>query len=76
MVDQPETIVRCHVDEKSAIHPSAEIMPISTQRLDADTIVDCVSDSLLAAEILLSRLDRNVSKEKLDLLKFAASNVA
>jgi hypothetical protein len=49
---------------------------ISTQRLDANTIVDCVSNSLLAAEILLSRLDRNMPKEKLDLLKFAASNVA
>jgi hypothetical protein len=49
---------------------------ISTPRLDADTIVNCVSDSLLAAEILLSRLDRNMPKEKLDLLKFAASNMA
>jgi hypothetical protein len=33
-------------------------------------------DSLLAAKIFLGRLDRNVSKQKLDLLQFAASNVA
>jgi hypothetical protein len=39
-------------------------------------IVDCVSDSLLAAEIFLSRLHRNVSKQELDLLQFTASDVA
>src|SRR5258708_16167325 len=32
--------------------------------------------SLLASEIFLSSLDRNMSKQKLDLLQFAASNVA
>jgi len=45
-------------------------------RLDTDAIVDCVTNSLLATEIFLSRLDRNMSKQKLDLLQFAASNVA
>jgi len=41
-----------------------------------DAIVNCISDSLLAAEIFLSGLDRNMSKQKLDLFQFTTSNVA
>jgi hypothetical protein len=43
----------------------------SGRRLDPNAIVHCVPDSLLAAEIFLSRLNRNVSKQKLNLLQFA-----
>jgi len=35
-----------------------------------------MTDSLLAAEIFLSGLDRNMSKQKLDLFQFTTSNVA
>jgi len=48
----------------------------SGRRLDPNAIVHCVPDSLLAAEIFLSRLNRNVSKQKLNLLQFAASDMA
>ena len=49
---------------------------ISRSRLNADPIVYRVVDSLFAAEIFLSRLNRNVSKQKLDLLEFASSDMA
>jgi hypothetical protein len=47
----------------------------SGRRLDPNAIVHCVPDSLLAAEIFLSRLNQNVSKQKLNLLQFAASDM-
>jgi hypothetical protein len=46
------------------------------QWLDPNAIVYSVPDSLLAAEIFLSRLNRNMSKQKLDLLQFASGNMA
>ena len=41
-----------------------------------DTIIDGIPQTLFAAEIALSRLNANVSKQELDLLQFAASFVA
>jgi len=44
-------------------------------RLDADTIVHSITDSLFAAKISLRRLDRNVPEQKLDLFEFSAGHV-
>ena len=53
----------------------------STQRLvpsglcfDADPIIHCGPNALLAAEVSLRRLDGNVSEQELDLLQFASRN--
>lgn len=40
-----------------------------------DTVVHCVLQFLLAAEISLGRLHRNVSKQKLNLLQFSSGQV-
>jgi len=42
---------------------------------DADVIVDCDAQLLLAPEVFLRRLHAYVSKEKLDLLQFATGQV-
>jgi hypothetical protein len=49
---------------------------ISSSGLDTDAIVDCILNSLLAPQIFLSSLDRNMSEQKLDLFEFAAGNMA
>jgi hypothetical protein len=41
-------------------------------RLDADPVVDGASQLLLAPEISLGGLDRDVTEQKLDLIQFAA----
>ena len=38
----------------------------------ADVIVDCISEPLFAAKVSLGRLDAQVTKQELDLLKFSA----
>ena len=43
---------------------------------DADPIIHCGPNALLAAEVSLGRLDRDVSEQELDLLQFAARRVA
>jgi hypothetical protein len=43
--------------------------------LDAHSVVDCDAQLLLATEVTLCCLDRDVSKEELDLVQFAASEV-
>lgn len=45
-------------------------------RLESDAVVHGVLETLLAAEILLSGLDGNMSENKLDLLKLASSLMA
>ncbi len=45
-------------------------------RLDADPIVNGVGNPLLAAKISLGRLNRHVSKEKLNLVEFTAGLMA
>jgi hypothetical protein len=44
--------------------------------LQADAVVHGTTEPLLAAEVALCRLHRNMAQEKLDLLKFAAGGVA
>src|SRR5438876_2079853 len=44
-------------------------------RLDAHSVVDCDGQLLLATEVTLCCLDRDVSKQELDLIQFAASEV-
>ena len=44
-------------------------------RFDADAIIHPVPEPLLAAEILLSRIDAHVAEQELDLLQLAASLV-
>lgn len=39
---------------------------------DADPVIHSRADALLAAEISLRRLDRDVSEQELDLLQFAS----
>ena len=41
-------------------------------RLDADPVVDCAAQLLLAPEVTLLRLDRDMTEQKLDLIQFAA----
>jgi hypothetical protein len=44
-------------------------------RLDAHSVVDCDAQLLLATEVTLCCLDRDVSRQELDLIQFAASEV-
>jgi hypothetical protein len=44
--------------------------------LDSHFVVDCVTQLLLATEILLGRLDGYVSEQELNLIQFAAGKVA
>ena len=48
----------------------------STFRLDTDSAVDCRPDSLLAAQVSLGGLDRDVTEKKLDLFQLAAGGMA
>ena len=43
---------------------------------DAYTVVDCGANALLAAEVTLGRLNRNVPEEELNLLQFASRRMA
>ena len=45
-------------------------------QLDAHSVVDGKSQFLLAAEVLFRRLDRDVSKQKLDLVQLATGKMA
>jgi hypothetical protein len=45
---------------------------LSLVRLDPDSIVNGAVQLLLASEVLLGGLDRDVTKQKLDLIQFAA----
>lgn len=47
----------------------------STLRLDTDSVVDGRPDSLLAAQVSLGGLDRDVTKEKLDLFQLGAGGM-
>jgi len=47
----------------------------SVLRLNTYAVIDGTPDSLLAAEIALGRLNRNVTQQKLDLLQFPSSHV-
>ena len=44
-------------------------------RLDAHFVIDCYAQSLLAAEVPLRCLDRDVSEQELNLIEFAAGEV-
>jgi hypothetical protein len=48
----------------------------STLWLNPDLVVDCATKLLFAAQISLGRLNRNVAKQKLNLLQFASGQVA
>ncbi|MGH9627803.1 MAG: hypothetical protein ACRD7E_05625, partial [Bryobacteraceae bacterium] len=43
--------------------------------LDAHLVVDCDAQLLLATEVTLCCLDRDVSKQELDLVQFAAGEM-
>jgi hypothetical protein len=45
---------------------------LSLVRLDPDSIVNGAVQLLLASQVLLGGLDRDVTKQKLDLIQFAA----
>ena len=47
-----------------------------TVRFDAHSVVDGKTQFLLAAEVTFRRLDRDVSKQKLDLVQFATGKMA
>jgi hypothetical protein len=47
--------------------------PISSRcRLDSDLVIYGCGDTLRAAEVALSRLDRHMAEEKLNLLQFTS----
>jgi hypothetical protein len=41
-------------------------------RLDADPVVDCAAQLLLAPKVTLRGLDRDVTEQELDLIQLAA----
>ena len=45
-------------------------------RFDAQPVVHSDAELLLASEVALSRLDRHVAEQELDLIEFAAGDVA
>jgi hypothetical protein len=48
----------------------------SALRFNADAIIDGAANALLAAQVPLGRLDRNVPEKKLNLLQFATRRMA
>jgi hypothetical protein len=48
---------------------------LSDLRLSSDSVVDGRSDALLASEVSLGGLDRDVTEKELDLFQFAAGSV-
>jgi hypothetical protein len=48
---------------------------LSDLRLNSDSVVDGPSDALLASEVSLGGLDRDVTEKELDLFQFAAGSV-
>jgi hypothetical protein len=48
----------------------------SARRFYSDFVVDCTLNPLIANEISLGGLNRNLTEEKLDLLQFAPGGVA
>jgi hypothetical protein len=48
---------------------------LSDLRLNSDSVVDGRSDALLAPEVSLGGLDRDVTEKELDLFQFAAGSV-
>jgi hypothetical protein len=71
-----QTIDHLMDTEESAFRPRVPIALYHDHGSMPIRIIDCVSDSLLAAEIFLSRLDRRMSKQKLDLLQLPTGNMA
>jgi len=55
-------------------HSDTEVAASAT-RLDANFVVDCATNPLLAAKVSLSCLNGNVLKQELDLFEFAAGCV-
>jgi hypothetical protein len=53
-----------------------ELRRSSYRRIQSDSVVHGIVESLLASEVPLRRLDGNVSKEDLDLLQLSACLVA
>jgi len=45
-------------------------------RFDAQSVVHGDSELLLASQVTLSRLDRDVAEQELDLIQFAAGKMA
>jgi hypothetical protein len=44
-------------------------------RFKADRIIDCVPESLLAADVTLRRLDADMAEQKLNLIQFSSGFV-
>jgi len=58
--------------ERFVAYPSTR--PISSRcRLDSDLVIYGGGNTLRAAEVALSRLDRHMPEEKLNLLQFTSS---
>jgi hypothetical protein len=57
-------------------HPPRRQSWSSGIRFDSQSIVHCNPELLLAPKVALGRLDRDVAEQKLDLIRFAAGEVA
>ena len=66
----------CGVRQSPARLGCRDVARIPVLRLQADAIVDCILEPLLAANVSLSGLDALVPEEELDLLDLAARVVA
>ncbi len=59
-----------------ALPPCFLKSPSDRPRLQTDTIIDSITKPLLAAKVSLGCLNRDMPKQELHLLKFAASLMA
>lgn len=74
----PECFSEIHLARCAFYGQVVELLAVfrSVLRLDSNSIVDCASQALSAAEIDLRCLNGDVPKEKLDLFEFATGQMA
>ena len=66
----------CFVGQGGLKHPPWRRSGSSGIRVDAQSVVHGDSELLLASQVTLSRLDRDVAEQELDLIQFAAGKMA
>jgi hypothetical protein len=59
--------------QRQAVHGASQ--PSRVRRFQADSVVDCVSESLFAAKVPFRGLDAHVAEQELDLFKLPAGFV-
>src|SRR6266498_2692924 len=68
-------VTKVSISQELSHLPTSPLQSSVRLRLDAHPVIDSLAELLLASEVALGGLDRDVPKQKLNLIQFAAGKV-